>query len=98
VFHFLTASQDRDQYLHQVATAVRPAGFVLIATFDLDGLPTCSGLEVQRYSTEMLVEQFGKSFTLLTSRHELHHTPSGNVQSFNYVLMHRNAGSSDSEN
>jgi hypothetical protein len=38
----------------------------------------------------MLMDEFGKRFTLLNSRHELHHTPSGKIQSFNYVLMHRN--------
>jgi hypothetical protein len=90
VFHFLTASDDRDKYLNQVTTALRVGGFLLIGTFALDGPPKCSGLEVQRYSTEMLIEEFGERFTLVTSRHELHHTPTGNVQSFNYVLMHRN--------
>jgi hypothetical protein len=64
-------------------------GFVLIGTFALDGPRKCSGLEVQRYSAEMLRDQFGKRFTLLSSRHELHHTPSGKIQSFNYVLMQR---------
>jgi hypothetical protein len=87
----LTSSQDRNKYLRQVETAVRPQGFVLVATFGLDGPAKCSGLEVRRYSIEMLVEQFGKAFTLLASRHEVHRTPSGNVQSFNYVLMRNNS-------
>src|SRR5574342_563260 len=50
VFHFLTEPVDRASYIAQVRRAVRPGGFVLVATFADDGPTRCSGLEVRRYS------------------------------------------------
>jgi hypothetical protein len=89
VFHFLADAAARDKYVNQVTTALRPAGFLLVATFAMDGPATCSGLTVERYSVETLVAQFGRQFTLVTSRHEMHHTPLGGVQSFVYALLRR---------
>ena len=91
VFHFLTVPEDREKYLQQVAVAVRPSGFLIIGSFALDGPVKCSGLTVERYSVEKLLNQFKSRFTLITSRPELHHTPSGAIQSFNYVLMRRDS-------
>jgi len=51
-FHFLTAPADRARYVAQVRRAVRPGGFVLVATFADDGPTRCSGLAVARYSPE----------------------------------------------
>jgi hypothetical protein len=89
VFHFLTAAKDQEKYLHQVSIAVKAAGFLLIATFGPEGPMRCSGLAVARYSVERLVARFQPAFTLLRSRNELHHTPSGQIQSFTYILMQR---------
>src|SRR5437016_9550391 len=53
-FHFLIEPADRARYLAKVREAVRPGGFVLVATFADDGPSRCSGLEVARYSPEAL--------------------------------------------
>jgi SAM-dependent methyltransferase len=86
VFHFLTARADRARYVAQVHRAVRPGGFVLIATFANDGPTRCSGLEVTRYSADTLHAEFGAGFRLLTSEREEHFTPAGARQAFVYCL------------
>ena len=83
-FHFLTDVADREQYVAQVRRAVRPGGFVLVATFAEDGPTRCSGLETRRYSADALHSEFGVAFKLVASRHELHVTPSGSAQAFTY--------------
>lgn len=86
VFHFLTAPQQRAEYVEQVRHALRPGGYALVATFAEDGPTRCSGLEVARYSPEGLHHEFGDEFHLLESRREEHITPSGVRQSFTYCL------------
>lgn len=86
VFHFLTSPADRLAYMRQVRHAVRPGGFVLVATFADDGPERCSGLPVARYSAEALHSEFGDEFELIRSEREAHHTPDGVVQSFVYCL------------
>jgi SAM-dependent methyltransferase len=89
VFHFLTDAHDRAAYVDQVRDAVKPGGFVLVATFAQDGPEKCSGLPVVRYSAEALHSEFGDEFRLLLSEHEDHRTPAGAEQSFIYCLCRR---------
>jgi len=89
VFHFLTDAADRVVYVEQVRRAVRPGGYVLVATFAEDGPEYCSGLPVVRYSAEGLHSEFGTDFQLVRSEHEDHRTPAGGEQSFLYCLCRR---------
>jgi len=84
VFHFLTAASDRVAYVRQVARAVKPGGHVIVSTFGPEGPTQCSGLDVVRYDTEALHDQFGVHFRLLGSSKELHQTPFGTTQQFLY--------------
>ena len=86
VFHFLTDAADRAAYVRQVGRAVRPGGFVLVATFAEDGPTRCSGLPVARYSADALHDEFGSAFELVASEREIHHTPMGAEQAFIYCL------------
>jgi SAM-dependent methyltransferase len=86
VFHFLTNAADRAAYVAQVERAVRPGGFVLVATFAEDGPTTCSGLPVARYSPEALHGEFGAAFELVAVEREAHPTPMGTQQAFIYCL------------
>ena len=86
VFHFITAATHRQRYLTQVRRALRPGGFVVVATFAADGPTRCSGLDVARYSAPQLHGEFGRDFRLVTSRREVHHTPAGAQQGFTYCL------------
>jgi 2-polyprenyl-3-methyl-5-hydroxy-6-metoxy-1,4-benzoquinol methylase len=86
VFHFLTSAVDREAYIAQVRRAVRPGGYVLVATFAEDGPMKCSGLPVARYSAQALHDEFGGRFQLIESVREQHVTPTGTPQSFVYCL------------
>ena len=90
VFHFLTDRLDRAAYVAQVRRAVRPGGYLLVATFAEDGPQKCSGLAVARYSVPDLHREFGEPFELIESVRELHTTPSGAQQAFVYCRW-RNA-------
>jgi SAM-dependent methyltransferase len=84
VFHFLTQPSDRRRYLDALRHSIVRGGHVLVATFAPDGPPQCSGLDVLRYSPESLQGQFGRSFELVDSVRETHHTPWGGEQKFLY--------------
>jgi len=89
VFHFLTRPEDRQRYLNLVREAVKPGGYVIMATFADDGPERCSGLEVMRYNPERLHSEFGTDFELLDSAHEQHQTPFGTEQKFIYCYCRR---------
>jgi 2-polyprenyl-3-methyl-5-hydroxy-6-metoxy-1,4-benzoquinol methylase len=84
VFHFLTTPDQRLAYVRQVASAVKPGGHVIVATFGPEGPVKCSGLDVSRYDAQSLHGEFGPQFRLVESATELHHTPSGTTQQFLY--------------
>jgi len=87
VFHFLVDEAARNQYLHQLAGALEPGGHVVIGCFGLAAPAKCSGLPIQRYSLERLVDTFGPKFRLLESREEAHQTPGGTDQPYVYALL-----------
>ena len=84
VFHFLTDATDRANYLTQLRQHLKPDGTAIIATFGPDGPEECSGLPVARYSPEALAAALGPGFALVESVPELHQTPSGKTQPFQY--------------
>jgi SAM-dependent methyltransferase len=85
VFHFLVTETERRRYLETLRAAVRPGGFLILATFALDGPEVCSGLPVCRYSADDLSHILGDSFHPLETRHEAHVTPRGSIQPFTWV-------------
>jgi len=87
VFHFLTASAERAAYTALLVQTVPVGGHVVIATFALDGPEKCSGLEVRRYDGPTLAAELGPHFSLLKSLPEMHITPWGGEQSFQYSLL-----------
>ena len=89
VFHFLTDPESRAAYVAQVSRAVKPGGYVLVATFGPEGPTKCSGLDVIRYDAQGLHDEFGARFVLVDSGTELHATPFGTTQQFLYCLCKR---------
>ena len=92
VFHFLTDSADRAEYVRQVARAVKPGGHVIVATFGPEGPTECSGLDVMRYGPEALHDEFGSDFRLVKHHTELHQTPRGSTQQFTYCYCRVSEG------
>lgn len=86
MFHFLTSPAQRAAYVRQVARSVKTGGHVLVSTFGPEGPARCSGLDVVRYDTDSLHDEFGVGFRLLGSRKEVHETPLGTSQQFLYCL------------
>jgi SAM-dependent methyltransferase len=86
VFHFLTTDQARAAYLRNMAHSVKHGGHVIISTFGPEGPDQCSGLDVVKYDADSLHGAFGKSFQLIESSTELHHTPFGTTQQFLYCF------------
>lgn len=89
VFHFLTKPEQRDSYVKQVASALKPSGQIVIATFAINGPRSCSGLPVSRYDRPSIERQFGRAFRLVKSATVTHQTPAGVNQEFLYCRMTR---------
>ncbi len=87
VFHFLTNPKDRKTYLEVMKQSLKPDGFLIIASFSLEGPQKCSGLEVMRYSPEMFSKELGGDFLFLESINERHQTPFGTLQEFVYCIF-----------
>lgn len=89
VFHFLVTQADRAGYLDRLTRAIAMDGHAMIATFAPDGPETCSGLPVQRYSPDELSAVLGGGFTRIADRAEVHVTPWGSAQSFQFCLFRK---------
>ena len=90
VLHFLTEAGDQQRYVEQLVSALRPGGYLLIGAFAPEAPPTCSGLPVQRYDVDRMAETLGDRFELLRHRKEMHVTPGGVEQMYQYALFRLN--------
>lgn len=91
VFHFLTAQADRERYRSVLHHALASGGLAIIGIFAADGPDHCSGLPVERYDPDALVEELGPDFDRVLSRRIAHTTPEGVVQPFAWVAARRSA-------
>ena len=89
VFHFLTQADDREKYIEKVNQSLKPGGHVIMGMFSQDAPPRCSGLPVQRYSLELLQNEFGDGFELQEHKTELHVTPGGVEQMFLFSRLQK---------
>ena len=88
-FHFLTEEAQRAAYVARLRSALGPGGHAIIATFALDGLERCSGLPIVRYDGEGLARALGPGFERLETVADLHRTPGGGEQRFQFSLFRR---------
>lgn len=86
-FHFLTDQSDRNAYVARLMQAIKPGGYVIIATFAPDGPERCSGLPVVRYDAGSLGQTIGSSFRLVETRRQTHKTPWSSTQNFQFSLF-----------
>ena len=89
VLHFLIDEQDRAHYVDVLGRAITPGGHVVLATFGPEGPLKCSGLEIRRYSIDMVEELLGPGFELQHYELENHETPTGSTQQFLYSCWTR---------
>lgn len=88
-YHFLTESSDQQQYWDLVRASLNRGGTLIIATFAEDGPEMCSGLPIQRYSPEELVDAMGEGFRVTETMRQTHVTPTGGEQKFIWVIATR---------
>ena len=82
VFHFLTEQNLIDKYAELVSKNISNSGHLIIGTFSEKGPLKCSGLDVKRYSKELIEETFLKNFRLMNTFHIDHKTPFNTTQNF----------------
>lgn len=91
VFHFLTEAADREAYRSALLTGLNPGGWLIMATFAPDGPERCSGLPVRRYDAAGLAAELGPGFDLAETWREVHVTPGGAEQKFNWAVFRKSA-------
>jgi len=89
LLHFLSDLEQKEQYLKLMNKLVKVGGFVIIAAFALEGAAKCSGLDVNRYSPEMLIELLGKDYKLLKSFDHLYTKSNGDTRPYIYTVFNR---------
>ncbi|PLX31183.1 MAG: SAM-dependent methyltransferase, partial [Ignavibacteria bacterium] len=87
VFHFLITDQDQQKYRDVLCASMQPGGYVVMATFAVEGPRRCSGLDTMQYDADSLHEVLGPDFQLLETRIEQHRTPSDAEQKFAWFLL-----------
>lgn len=88
-FHFLHSEDALAGYKKALNSALKPGGYVVLATFSVNGPDRCSGLPVRQYDVKTLQNYLGTEFELLKHTHYDHRTPSGSLQNFIYTLFRR---------
>lgn len=89
VLHFLTDPADQQAYARLASRTIVPGGHAVIATFAPDGPERCSGLPVQRHDAVDVVRLLGHEFELVEELREMHVTPAGAQQSFQWTVCRR---------
>jgi SAM-dependent methyltransferase len=91
VFHFLTTTEDRQQYLYALDSGTEPGAIAIFGCFAPDGPLKCSGLPVARYSSLDLADHLGTQWTLISHAREEHVTPADTVQPFCWTALRKQA-------
>lgn len=89
VFHFLIAPTERAAYRRSLLQAIPVGAHAVIGTFAIDGPESCSGLQIRRYDGPMIAKELGAQLTLVRSELDIHLTPWGQPQSFQFSLFRR---------
>lgn len=89
VFHFLIEPEMQQKYRDAMLKALKVGGYFIVGTFGADAPDHCSGLPVQRYTSQRLARVFGEKFKLRRHQNEVHTTPSGVEQAYVYCLFQR---------
>lgn len=89
VLHFFYSEKEQDTYFNLLRKLVKKKGFVIIATFNLEGATKCSGLPVFRYDKKMLQEKLGGDFELIEAFDYCYTMPKGETRKYIYTLFKR---------
>lgn len=81
-FHFLTEESQIKKYVSIASGNLTGDGFMTIGTFSENGPDKCSGLEIRKYSEDMLTSVLQSAFEKMKCLKEDHITPFKTVQNF----------------
>ncbi len=88
-FHFLTKREDVVRYVEIAGKFIKPSGYLIVATFSMNGPKKCSGLDIAPYSDVSIKKTFQKDFSHIRSFEEIHTTPFNTEQNFLFNLFQR---------
>ena len=88
-FHFLKDPSDITHYTRFAGEAIEQNGHLIIGTFSKNGPLKCSGIEIQQYSENELVNNFSKQFIKGTCFTADHPTPFDTLQNFTFCSFKR---------
>ena len=81
-FHFLTSEKHIKNYISLTSNFINDNGKLIIASFSSNGPKKCSGLDVIKYSKELIEKTFEDSFEINNHFISNHKTPFGTFQEF----------------
>ena len=84
-----TDEGDTNRYLATMWDSLEPDGTVVLGSFAEDGPARCAGLPVARYTPTELAGLLGRDFTAVSTRRQIHHTPSEATQPFSWIAAKR---------
>ena len=87
VFHFLISKEDVEKYKQVALKNIVQGGYLIIGTFSENGPEKCSGLNVSRYSSELLKKIFSPEFKMIESFTIDHKTPFDTNQNFLFSIF-----------
>jgi SAM-dependent methyltransferase len=86
-FHFLRKENEINNYVNLASNSILKSGKMIIATFSLNGPEKCSGLEVTRYSLELIKRKFKQKFIMENHSIKNHSTPFNSLQEFLFTTF-----------
>ena len=89
VLHFLLDEEEYRSYVSNLESCIPVGGFAVIETFSIDGAQMCCGLNLRRYSEDMLVELLGENWQLLRSINHVHTNPGGGERPYISTVFQR---------
>ena len=89
VLHFFNEPEEQNCYFDLLKRIVKINGFVIIASFNLNGATKCNGLYVFRYNKEMIQKRLGNNFDLIESFDYIYMNPFGDTRDYVYTLFQR---------
>lgn len=88
-FHFLTQENEVANYAEIAAQAIIPGGILILGTFAVDGPIKCSGIDIQQYDEQKLMDVFGSNFEAIKFERIVHQTPFNTTQNFIFGVFKR---------
>ncbi|WP_231374026.1 class I SAM-dependent methyltransferase [Aureivirga marina] len=89
VLHFFLKEEEKQAYFDLLKKVVKIDGFVIIATFNLNGALKCCGLDLCRYDKAMIAERLGEDFELVKDFDHTFINPAGSPREYVYTLFQR---------